>query len=172
MREKAITNRADTHKENCMKQATPAAGLLRLLLVFVLAACALPALAKPAPSRGKPVSGPGKPVKVKMRVISGGLAFYMPADAYNKPILSWDANLRYLVHVVVQSTGSQVVDETSGRAYLRGRQLTLCYRVRRIPSEKGAAADATAPFPEIMEFYIPSASTQNKYDIAVKRDCK
>lgn len=141
-----------------MNKATRAAALWRLLIVFVLAVFALPAMAKP--------------VKVKMRVISGGLAFYMPADAYNKPILSWDANLKFLVHMVVQSTPSQVVDETSGRAYMQGNAITLCYRLRNIKYEKGAGADATAAFPEIMEFYIPGASTRKKYDVTVRRDCK
>lgn len=140
-----------------MKKGTPAATLLRLLFVCALAVCALPAMAKP--------------VKVKMRVISGGLAFYMPADAYNKPIVSWDASLRFLVHVVVQSNPSQVVDETSGRAYMQGRDITLCYRVRKIKYEK-SAGEATQVFPEIMEFSIPGASTQKKYNITVKRDCK
>ena len=138
-----------------MNKTTPAAALLRLLVVLVLAVFALPAMARPVP--------------VKMRVISGGLAFYMPADAYNKPILSWDANLKFLVHVVVQSTPSQMVDETSGRAYMRGHAITLCYRVRKI---KGAGSEGSAAFPEIMEFYIPAASTRQKYDISIQRDCK
>lgn len=143
--------------KNCMKRAKPGA-LLRLLAAILLAACALPALAKP--------------VKVKMRVISGGLAFYMPANVYNKPILSWDADLHFLVHVVVQSNASEVVDENSGRAFMTNHDITLCYRVRKIKYAKPAPADAAAVFPEIMEFYIPSASTHKKYNITVKRDCK
>ncbi len=139
-----------------MKQAKPAAALLRLLVAIVLAACVLPAMAKP--------------VKVRMRVISGGLAFYMPADAYNKPIVSWDAKLHFLVHVVVQSNATQVVDETSGRAYMSGHDITLCYRVRKLLHPM--RSDGSTAFPEIMEFYIPSASTRNKYNITVKQNCK
>ncbi len=140
-----------------MKQATPAARALRWLAAIALAACTLPALATP--------------VAVKMRVISGGLAFYMPADAYNKPIVSWDANMKLLVHVVVASNASQVVDETSGRAYMQGNNITLCYRLRKIKIDKTPAEAATA-FPEIMEFYLPGASTRKKYDITIKQNCK
>ncbi len=138
-----------------MKHGTRAA-LLRLLAAVVLFAIALPAMAKP--------------VKVKMRVISGGLALYMPPDAYNKPLLSWDANLKFLVHMVVLSDATLVVDETSGRAYMQGNSITLCYRMRKIKSQK--APSASTAFPEIMEFYLPGASTQKKYDITIKRDCK
>lgn len=139
-----------------MRQSKPAATLRRLLVAIVLAACVLPAMARP--------------VKVRMRVISGGLAFAMPASAYNKPMLSWDAKLHFLVHVVVQSNAAQVVDETSGRAYMTGNKITLCYRIRKIRHAK--KADLSAAFPEIMEFYIPAASTRKKYTVTVKRNCK
>jgi nitrogen fixation protein len=140
-----------------MNQATPAVRALRWLAAIAFAACALPALAKP--------------MKVKMRVISGGLASYMPAGAYNKPIVSWDANMKVLVHVVVTSNGSQVVDETSGRAHMQGDNITLCYRVRKIKLDK-TPAEAATTFPEIMEFYLPGASTSKKYNITVRQDCR
>lgn len=139
-----------------MKQAKLAAALRRLLLAVVMAALVTPAMARP--------------VKVRLRVISGGLAFAMPASAYNKPLLSWDAKLRFLVHVVVQSNATQVVDETSGRGYMTGDKITLCYRVRKIKHAK--PEDSTTVFPEIMEFYVPKASTRKKYTVTVKQNCK
>lgn len=140
-----------------MTQATPAATLFRLLVAIILASCTLPAMAQP--------------VKVHMRVISGGLAFQIPTNAYYKPLVSWDANLHFLVHVVVQSDATRVVDETSGRMYMRGQDITLCYSMRKINYENAPPSGATA-FPEIMEFHIPQASTQKKYNVTVKQNCK
>jgi hypothetical protein len=104
---------------------------------------------------------------VSVRKYRDPLAWSIPREQYQKPIWSWvDAGM--LIRIVVMETGGSMVDESTLRAKVDGKEILVCYGEVRPQYSPGAPVPSVAA-PVVIEYLISGISRDQQYEIKI--DC-